>query len=44
MHKALEAAKILRENVVQGVMEEEGVFRGFFFYNWLVGVMGEGEG
>ena len=39
MRKALDAAKILRENVVQGVMEkkeggqggeEEGVFRGLF--------------
>jgi len=36
VRKALDAAKILRENVVQGVMEEkeeggeEGVFRGLF--------------
>jgi len=36
VRKALDAAKILRENIVQGVMEEkeegggEGVFRGLF--------------
>jgi len=46
VRKALEAAKILRENVVQGVMEGEGeggerVFRGLFSFpvliDWLIG-------